>query len=376
MNRVRIGIIGLGNMGSGHAQYLTGGKVEGAELTAVCDPREEQLAWAKERLPETVERFETVDDLFSSEKIDAVMICTPHYSHPKYASRAFSRGLHVIIEKPAGVYTKQVREMNEAAKSSDRVFGIMYNQRSNPLYAKLKELVETGELGEIRRFNWIITDWYRPQSYYNSGGWRATWEGEGGGVLLNQCPHNLDLWQWIVGMMPVRVRAFCSFGKHRNIEVEDDVTAYVEYENGASGVFVTTTGEAPGTNRLELAGDRGKIVIENGKLSFWRLRVPEPEFNQTTESLFGQPECWECKVPIGKKEEGHHVITQNWVNAILHGTPLLAPGEEGIRGLTLSNAMYLSTWTDDWVNLPLDEDLFYSKLQEKIAQSTSQKTTV
>lgn len=262
--------------------------------------------------------------------------------------------------------------MNEVAEKSGKVFGIMYNQRTNPVYQKLRDLVKSGELGEIKRINWIITNWYRSQSYYDSGGWRATWAGEGGGVLINQCPHNLDLWQWICGM-PRRVRAFCHYGKYHDIEVEDDVTAYMEYENGATGVFITTTGEAPGTNRFEIAGDRGKIVVEEGKLTFWRLRVSERQFNREYKGGFGSPECWKCEIPVHGVETAHRGITTNWVNAILKGTPLLAPGVEGIYGLTISNAMHLSSWLDDWVEIPFDEDLFYQKLKERIDSSKFKK---
>jgi predicted dehydrogenase len=262
--------------------------------------------------------------------------------------------------------------MNEAAVKSGKVFGIMYNQRTNPLYQKLRDLIKSGELGEIKRAVWIITNWYRSQSYFNSGGWRATWEGEGGGVLLNQDPHQLDLWQWICGM-PVRVRAFCAFGKYHDIEVEDDVTAYVEYENGATGLFVTSTGEAPGTNRFEISGDRGKIVIENEKLEFWRLRVPERQFNREYKGGFGAPECWKCEVPIRGDETGHSGITSNWVETILKGTSLLAPGVEGINGLQLSNAMHLSAWTDSWADLPVNEDLYYDLLQQRIRSSAGKK---
>ena len=373
MEKVRIGIIGLGNMGTGHAKYLVNNEVKDAQLTAVCEFRADRLEWAKENLGEGVQLFDNLDTFLTSGIIDGVLIATPHYDHPDVAARAFKAGLHVLCEKPAGVYTKQVRQMNEAAQASGKVFSMMYNQRTNPLYKKLKDLVSSGELGEIRRTNWIITNWYRSQSYYDSGGWRATWAGEGGGVLINQDPHQLDLWQWTIDMMPKRVRAFCYFGKHRNIEVEDDVTAFVEYENGATGLFVTTTGEAPGTNRFELSGDRGKIVIEDGKLTFWRLRVSEREFNETYKGGFGQPECWKCEIPIEGQETGHKGITQNWVDAILHGTPLVAPGEEGIKGLMLSNAMLLSTWTDNWVDLPIDEELFEQHLQDKIKNSTVNK---
>jgi len=373
MNQVRIGIVGMGNMGWGHAKYLTAGSVKGGVLTAISDVVEAKRQQVKETFGEHIATFETPEEMFSSGKIDAVLVATPHYDHPDVAISAFNHDLHVLIEKPAGVYTKQVRLMNEAAAKSGKVFSIMYNQRTNPLYVKLRDLIQSGELGEVRRTNWIITSWYRSQSYYNSGGWRATWAGEGGGVLINQDPHQLDLWQWTIGMMPTRVRAFCHFGKYRNIEVEDDVTAYVEYANGATGVFVTTTGEAPGTNRFEVTGDRGKIVIEDGKLTFWRLRVPEPEFNATYTGGFGQPECWKCEIPVSGNNPEHQGITQNFVDAILKGSPLIAPGEEGILGLTLSNAMHLSTWTDDWVDLPIDEDLYYELLQERIANSTFKK---
>jgi predicted dehydrogenase len=375
MEKVRIGIIGIGGMGSFHAQYLVNGEVPGAQLTAVCDVNPERLKWVKEKLGDGIQLFDNAEALILSGGVDAVMIATPHYFHPPLAILAFEKGLHVLCEKPAGVYTKQVREMNDAAIQSGKVFSMMYNQRTNPLYQKLRELIRSGELGEITRTNWIITNWFRTQAYYNSGGWRATWGGEGGGVLLNQDPHQLDLWQWTCGI-PKRVRAFCGFGKFHDIEVEDDVTAYVEYENGATGIFVTTTGEAPGTNRFEIAGDKGKIVIEDGKLTFWRLRVPRSQFLKECTESFAQPECWQIDVPVNGKETGHAGITTNWVEAILKGTPLLAPGIEGINGLQISNAMHLSAWTDNWVSIPVDEELYYQKLNEKIESSTFKKVPV
>lgn len=374
MNEVRIGIIGVGNMGRKHATYLNEGKIKGSKLTAVASMNPDDLEWIQAYVGQHIATYESDVDLIESGKVDAVLIATPHYHHPEGATRAFAQGLHVLVEKPAGVYTRQVRKMNEAASKSGKVFSIMYNQRTNPLYQRLRDLIQTGELGQIKRTTWIITNWYRSQSYYDSGGWRATWAGEGGGVLLNQDPHQLDLWQWTTGLMPKRVRAFCGFGKHRNIEVEDDVTAYVEYENGATGVFITSVGEAPGTNRFEISGDNGKILIEDDTLTFWRLRVPESEFNKTWTGGFGAPECWKCEIPVeASSVPQHQGITQNFVNAILHGEPLLAPGEEGMHGLMISNAMHLSAWTDDWVDMPLDENLFYEQLQDKIKHSTYQK---
>lgn len=374
MEFVRVGVIGIGNMGSSHALTLVKGQIEGAVLSAVCDARDSARVWAEQNLPEGITLYNDPSEMLQSGKVDAVIVATPHYHHAEQAIAAFERNIHVLIEKPAGVYTKQVREMNEAAARSGNVFSIMYNQRTNPLYIKLKELISSGELGEIRRTNWIITNWYRSQSYYNSGGWRATWAGEGGGVLINQDPHQLDLWQWATGMMPKRIRAFCSFGKYRDIEVEDDVTAYAEYENGATGVFVTTTGDAPGTNRFEITGDRGKIVIEDGELTFWQLSEPESEFNKRNTNPFAIPEYIKKKIPTPGIETGHPGIIQNFIDAILKQKPLIAPGEEGIKGLTLSNAMYLSTWTDDWVVLPIDEELFYEQLQDRILSSQVSKS--
>lgn len=371
MDKVRFGLVGFGNMGSGHMLYLGQGEVAGASVEAVCDINPERLKRAGERYP-TVKLYNNMDSMLSSGEIDAVLIATPHYDHPPLAIKALQKGFHVLIEKPAGVYTKQVREMNLEAEKSGKVFGIMYNQRTNPMYQKVRELIQSGELGDLKRINWII-DWYRPQSYYDSGGWRATWAGEGGGVLLNQDPHQLDLWQWICGM-PKRVRAFCSFGKYHTIEVEDEVTAYVEYENGATGVFITSTAMTPETNRLEVLGDRGKIVIENDSMAFYRLRVPERQFNREYTGGFGKPECWKCEIPIDPGFGGQHKeITQNFVDAIMKGKKLLAPGIEGIHGLQLSNAMHLSSWINDWVELPIDEDLFYEKLKERIDTSTYRK---
>lgn len=310
--------------------------------------------------------------MMKSKAIDGVFIVSPHYEHPKMIEAALKNNLHVLCEKPIGVFTKNVRAINALADRSEKVFGIMFNQRTNKVYQKIKEMVSAGELGEIKRTNWIVTHWYRPQSYYESGGWRATWAGEGGGVLLNQSPHQIDLWQWICGM-PVRVRAFCSFGKYHDIEVEDDVTAYVEYANGATGVFITTTGETPGTNRFEIAGDNGKIVLEDEKITFWKTSVSERQFNREFKGGFGAPACEKIEVAVDGKGEEHKGVVKDWVHAILTGSPLLASGAEGINSLQLSNAMLLSTWLDDWVNLPIDDELFYLKLQEKIKNSKFKK---
>ncbi|HEY4391582.1 MAG TPA: Gfo/Idh/MocA family oxidoreductase [Paenibacillus sp.] len=374
MECVRLGIIGIGNMGTAHSLHIHADhKVPGMVLSAVCDISEERRAWAKEHLP-GVAVFEQAVDMYRSGLIDAVLIAVPHYDHPALAALAFANGLHVLVEKPAGVYTKQVLEMNAAAEQSGKVFGIMYNQRTNPVYQKVRELIQSGELGSLKRVVWIITNWYRPQAYHDSGSWRSTWKGEGGGTLINQNPHNLDLLQWMLGM-PSRIRSFCSFGKYYDVEVEDDVTAYLEYPNGASGVYITSTGEAPGTNRLEISGDMGRIVVENNRISFDRNRVSEREHNRINTEPFKAPENWHVDIPVAPDGGEQHIgILKNFANAILHGDKLLAPGEEGIYGLLISNAIHYSTWTDGWAVLDsFDHDHFYELLQERINSSTVQK---
>ena len=374
MNKVRFGIIGIGNMGSGHCTNLVAGKVPELELVAVADVKESRRNWAKQNLPETVRIFESGDELIRSGVCEAVLVAVPHYDHPKYVMMALENGLHVMCEKPAGVYTAQVREMNEAAAKSDRVFGMMFNQRTNCVYRKMHELVQSGELGELKRVNWIITDWYRTQAYYDSGDWRATWNGEGGGVLLNQCPHNLDLLQWICGM-PTRVQAFCHNGKWHDIEVEDDVTAYLEFPNGATGVFVTTTADAPGTNRLELTLDRGKLVCENDKLLLWKLKTSEKEHRFACKEGFLKPECEPVtEVETDGLNEQHVGVLKAFAARILHGTPLVAEGTEGINGLTLSNAMHLSSWLGHPVETPFDEALYLEKLNALRASSREKQT--
>lgn len=375
--KIRLGIIGIGNMGSAHAKNVAAGKCPDFVLTAVADIKPDRLAWAAAELPASVKRYDSAEALLERGEVDACMICVPHYDHPKYAIACMQRGIHVMVEKPAGVYTKQVREMNEEAKRHpDVVFGMMFNQRTNCIYRKVRELVQSGAYGGIRRTNWIITNWYRPQAYYDSGDWRATWAGEGGGVLLNQCPHQLDLWQWITGM-PASIQAQCSVGKWHNIEVEDDVTIYAEYPNGATGVFITTTGDAPGTNRLEITLDRAKIVCENDRIRAYVLDQSMTEFSRTAEEGFRKPDGhWEDIDYVDTDTEQHVAVTNAFAAHILHGTPLIARGEEGIYGLTISNAAHLSSWLGKKVTLPIDEDLFYAELQKKIASSSGKKESV
>lgn len=361
MEKIRLGIIGAGNMGSGHLQNVIDGKCPKVEVTAVADIDPVKLENAGKQLP-SLNCFDNAEKMLDSGLIDAALISVPHYDHPKYAIECFNRGIHVITEKPAGVYASQVRAMNAAAEKAGVKFGIMFNQRTNPIYKKARDIVQSGALGKPKRLVWIITNWYRTQSYYDSGSWRATWNGEGGGVLLNQAPHNLDLWQWIFGM-PQKIRAFCATGKYHNIDVEDDVTIYGEYENGATATFISTTGEAPGTNRLEISGDLSKLVLEDGKLKWWKLSVPEREFCFTSKEGFVCPDMT-YEEYSEEAPDGHSTVLENFAEAILDGAELIADGREGLNSLSISNAAYLSSWTDKWAEIPTDDKLFEQYLAE------------
>ena len=372
---IRFGIIGMGNMGTSHAKSFLAGKIRGMRITAVADIVAEKLQWSKENLP-WAKTFNSGDELIESGEVDALIICTPHYSHPEFVIKALKNNIHVITEKPAGVYTKQVREMNEFAATQDKTFAMMFNQRTNCVYRKIKEIVDSKAYGDIRRVNWIITDWYRTQAYYNSGGWRATWVGEGGGVLLNQSPHQLDLWQWICGM-PSKIRAFCHEGKWHDVEIEDDVTIYAEYPNGATGVFITTTGDYPGSNRLEITLDKAKLVCENGeKITLCELEESLTENIASCESGFAQIKFKEYEVETDGINDQHPGVINAFADHILYGTPLVAEGEEGIRGLMISNAAHLSSWTGETVDLPVDEDKFYELLMKKVASSKAKEDVV
>ena len=372
--KVRVGIIGIGNMGMSHINNFVKGEMPEIDITCVADIDEKKFARAQEKIPGVV-CFSTASELINSGLCDAVLIATPHYDHPPIGIEALNAGLHVMSEKPAGVYTKQVRELIEVAEKSEPVYAIMFNQRTNCIYRKVREMVASGEYGQLKRVSWIITDWYRTQAYYNSGGWRATWAGEGGGVMLNQCPHQLDLWQWICGM-PARVKAVCHEGKWHDIEVEDDVSIYVEYPNGATGTFITTTGDYPGTNRLEITLDKAKIVCENGEIRMFLLDMSTEEFTKNSEEGFGSIKGEWVTVETDGINDQHTGVMNAFAAHILRGEPLVAEGKEGINGLTISNAAFLSSWLDKTIELPMDEELYYEMLKEKIASSKTDKVVV
>lgn len=366
MNTVRIGVVGVGGMGSSHAKSILSGKIPGVSLTAVCDP----IADFGDRFPGAA-TFRDSREFFRSGAMDAVLIATPHFSHTSLGIDALEAGLHVLVEKPISVHKADCERLLAVPRRPDQVFAAMFNMRTSPVFQKVRQLIQSGELGEIRRIQWTITNWFRSYAYYGSGKWRATWAGEGGGVLLNQCPHQLDLWQWLFGM-PDRVRAFCAFGKYHDIEVEDDVTAYMEYKNGATGVFITSTGEAPGTNRLEIAGEQGRLLVEGDAIRFTRNEIQTSEYSRTTTNRFGSPPVWDVRIPVAPSQGYQHsAIIENFAAAIASGAELFAPAEEGIHSVELCNAMLLSTFQDRTIEFPMDSAVYEAELNKRIDASKS-----
>jgi len=377
-SRLRIVIAGLGNMGFQHVQTVSA--LPRFALAGICDVDQGRLERAGAATP--APRYRDYATMLEREKPDAVLIATPHYDHTGMAIEAFRRGIHVLVEKPVGVHGLDVRRTiaaHEEAKGARPalVFAAMVNQRTHGHYRKIKALLDEGELGRLVRVTWIVTDWFRSQRYYDSGGWRATWKGEGGGVLLNQCPHNLDLFQWFAGM-PDRITGFASLGKYHRVEVEDEVTAFFEYRSGAVGHFITTTGESPGTNRLEIVGENGKLVLEDGRLVFHRNRSSMLKFIETSPASFDKVECWRIDVPFQHHGEGgHRQIMENFAAAVLDGSPIVAPAAEGLASVLMANAILHSSLDGHRpVDLPMDEAGFAKELEDLIARSTLAEKTV
>lgn len=366
---IRLGIIGLGNMGSSHCRLLE--SINNIQLAAVCDidPLRLEKITSRYGCP----GYASSSALLQARDCDAILVATPHYDHTTIGIAALKAGYHLLVEKPISVHKADCEKLIAAHKDQQLVFAAMFNQRTNRHYQHIKQLIDSGELGQIRRISWTITDWFRSQRYYASGGWRATWAGEGGGVLLNQCPHQLDLLQWLFGM-PVALRAHGSVGKYHDIEVEDDITCLLEYANGATGVFITTTGEAPGINRLEIAAENGLLVYDTalGNISFVRNDKPvsvaiaeNGPFQKpaTSLSLFDKPDA-------GRQ---HAEVLENFADAILYQLPVLARAEEGIHSVELANAMIYSALNDTRVTLPLSARRYRNFLQRQIKASTFSK---
>lgn len=368
---IRLGLIGLGNMGSLHLQHLQAGKVPQFQLTAVADQAHERLR----ALPENLHAVTDPLELIQSDWVDAVVIATPHFSHVPLGQAALHQGLHTLLEKPIAVHKQDALKLlktYEELQVAKPIFAAMFNQRTDPRYQKLRDLLQGGTLGEVRRINWVITDWFRTETYYRLGDWRATWRGEGGGVLLNQCPHQLDLLWWLFGS-PQEVWAQCRFGQWHDIEVEDDVTAVLTYPNGATCSFVTTTGEAPGTNRLEIACDGGHLLVDDHGIQLCKNLEPAHQFRQHSSEPFGKPQTTEEFLPFPQKGPQHVGILQNFAEAILGQSSLLAPALEGIHSVELANAMLLSTFTQQGISLPMNAEVYARELNQRIQTSRYQE---
>lgn len=372
MKTVRFGIIGVGNMGSSHAACLASGKISGAELSALCDIDSDKQEKLAQRYPD-IPIFADYKEMIKSGSVDAVIIATPHPMHSEMSVYAMENGIDVLCEKPADITAEKALYSADVAKKTGRKYAVMFNQRTNPLFREAKRVVESGELGELKRLVWIVTNWYRTQNYYDNGDWRATWKNEGGGVLMNQAPHNLDLWQWIFGM-PKKIFATCGIGKYHNIEVEDDATILAEYPNGATATFITSTGDYPGTNRLEITGSKGKLVIEQGKLKKWTLPSDERKFcfDHPHPTVDFEPEYSE--ILQTEQETGHAGILQNFTNSILKNEPLISPGSDGIYELMISNSAYLSAEKSEWIELPFDMEKYTDFLISKTEKSQTKSS--
>ena len=372
MDKVRIGIIGMGNMGRFHAKDLLEGRVDRGELTAVGSTSPHKL---EEYLEKGIQVFGSGEDMIASGAIDALLIATPHYQHTSLGIAALEAGLHIMVEKPISAHKADAERLIAKAKAHpNQVFAGMFQLRVEPRYKKIREIVQSGELGDLMRVLWIMTDWFRSEIYFQSGGWRATWKGEGGGVLLNQCLHQLDAMQWITGM-PSRVSSQVGIGKWHDIEVEDDVTCYMEFPNGATGAFITSSGETPGSNRFEIAGTKGRLILESNKLTLTRNAVPSDQWSKTSKIGFQQPETTVEKIPIPGADAPHAKLMTNFVNAILDGEALIAPGTEGLSSVELANVMVYSGLLGQAVDLPMDSAAWEDKLNELITNSTHEKKT-
>ena len=372
MDKVRIGIIGLGNIGQIHVNNLLESKVPRGVLTAVGDAFPDKLP---EYEAKGLKTFDSGEALIGSGEIDALIVATPHFQHTTLGIAALEAGLHVMVEKPISAHKADAERLIAAANARPELtFSGMFQMRVEPRYQKLRKLVRDGELGDLIRVIWIMTDWFRAEAYYQSSDWRATWKGEGGGVLLNQCLHQLDALQWIVGM-PSKVQSHVGIGRHHDIEVEDDVTCYMEYANGANGAFITSTGETPGSNRFEIAGTKGRALLENDRLIVTRNEVASDEWSRTSKIGFKQPESTVEEIPIPGADNAHAQLIANFVNAILDGEALIAPGASGIGSVELANVMVYSGLLGQAVDLPIDSAAWESKLNELIANSTHEKQT-
>jgi predicted dehydrogenase len=368
---LKVGIIGLGNIGRVHMRNMM--TINNTELVGVCDYSKDNAD--KCAVEYQTKAFYTYADLFEHSGLEAVIIAVPHTEHAAIAIEAFSRGIHVLCEKPLAIHVNEARKINEAYEVAKKVhpgltFAMMFQERTLPLYRKIKQIVESGELGQLMRATWINTEWFRSQAYYDSSGWRATWKGEGGGILTNQCPHNLDFYQWVFGE-PKRISGHAHLGKYHNIEVEDEVTAYFEHENGMIGHLMVSTAESPGTNRLEIVGVNGKLIYDNHQLVLHRYEMSTLKFLKESNDGFKNVDSTEEKIEVSASDSvGHTLVTEVFVNKALTGVgELIAEGTEGMKSIMIANGIMLSSFTGRMIETPYDGDE-YERILNGLIQSS------
>jgi predicted dehydrogenase len=351
LNKVRFGIVGVGGMGSGHASTMK--NIEEVQLTAVSDV--DRKVCDRVASEYGVKGFTDYEDLVDSGLVDAIIVATPHYFHPPVSIYAMKRKIHVLSEKPIAVTVKEADEMVAAAKANKVKFAVMYQTRSTPEYQAARKLVNEGRLGAIYR-TMCVDSGFRSQAYYDSAAWRGTWKGEGGGVLINQAPHKIDVFMSLGGL-PSKVLAWTNTRRHK-IEVEDEASALLSYKNGAIGYYHTSTTEYPNTEYLELCGEKGKLVMYGDKVRFWELEKPLQEFSDTTPQMWDQPNAQEVEVKLEKRESGHGAIIRNLARSILYDEPLLSPGEEGLMSVEFINATIMSGKLGKPVKIPVDRKTY------------------
>ena len=357
---VRFAVVGFGSIGRTHFRTISGTAVPDGLVTALVTRQSDGL-------PDGIEVFRDVDTLLDAGVADVVVVATPTMDHEETSRKVLTTGCHLVVEKPMAMTVLGARRIIDA-RPSEAVAAVMLNQRYHGTYRRIREIVKGGLLGRIHRFSWIMTAWYRPNAYFAVSSWRGTWPGEGGGALLNQGIHNLDILQWILGL-PASVYARAGFGKFHSIDVEDEVTALFEYDDGLSGVLVVSTGEAPGTNRFEIVGDRGTLVFEADTIRLAMTDRNVSEHRATSRDLFESPNFTEQREVPAATANQHAEVFNDVVGAVSEGRPVATPLEDGVASIELANAILVSAWEDRRVDLPVDAVAYHEALERRIEAS-------
>lgn len=371
MKQVRAALVGFGGMGSKYAAMIRDGQIDGMVLTGVCcrNARGQQIL--REEYPAAAIYENVEDTLAHADDFDAVIIVTPHTSHVEIARQMVAAGKHVLLDKPAGVYARQVRELKEQADRAGVAFGMIFNNRVNPAFMKARELLQSGAVGTPVRAVWVCNTWFRTQAYHKSAPWRSSWNGECGGLLINQSQHYLDLWLWLLGM-PDAVYADLSFGRYAPITVDDAVDMQLLYNNGLHGTFISSTGEAPGTNRLEIWGEKGRLCVEctdfGGRVILDENEISTTRFAEENTDIYAQLPHHTREFPVQENPELYQTVLRGFCDHLRKGAPMIADGTDGLRAVELTNAAYVSGWMERKVRLPLDDTVFEELLHKKMEE--------